>query len=285
MAGRKDDLSILKDKGFLQQRQDNMLSMRLKVVGGKVDAKTLRMIADASEKYGSGYIHLTTRQQIEIPFVKLEDAEVVSKDLEGQDVYGGSSGKKVRAIVACQGNSVCKHGLIDCQGLAIKIDGMYFGKPVPKKLKIAITGCPSACAKPQDNDLGIMGIRKPEQVLENCVGCGLCAKACKVGSISIHDGRSKIDNEICVLCGACIDVCRKHALRAERTGYTIFVGGSMGRRPKLGIRLVELVDEEQLFSILQRTFEYYTKEGLDGERLGELIERKGQETFREYVIR
>ena len=41
--------------------------MRLKVVGGKVDAGMLRAIADAAERYGSGYVHLTTRQQIEIP--------------------------------------------------------------------------------------------------------------------------------------------------------------------------------------------------------------------------
>ena len=103
MAEKKIDESSLKNKGFLPQRQENMFSMRLKVVGGRVDAKKLRAIADAAEKYGSVYVHLTSRQQIEIPFVKLEDAEKASSELEMQGIFGGSSGKKVRAIVACHG--------------------------------------------------------------------------------------------------------------------------------------------------------------------------------------
>jgi dissimilatory sulfite reductase (desulfoviridin) alpha/beta subunit len=284
MAEKKNDESSLKNKGFLPQRQENMFSMRLKVVGGRVDAKKLRAITDAAEKYGSGYIHLTSRQQIEIPFVKLEDAEKASSELEMQGIFGGSSGKKVRAIVACHGNNVCKYGLIDCQRLAYKIDEKYFGEPVPKKLKIAITGCPSACVKPQDNDFGIMGATKPQIFEENCIGCGSCQKACKMKAITITEEQVRIDREKCVLCGACIAACRKDVLRAEKIGYTIFVGGSMGRKPRHGIKIIELINEEQLFSILGKTIDYYRKESLDGERLGELLDRLGIEKYRGEII-
>ena len=225
MAEKKIDLSSLKSKGFLPQKQENMFSMRLKVVGGRVDAEKLREIADAAEKYGYGYIHITSRQQIEIPFVKLEDAEEASYELEKLGISGGSSGKKVRAVVACQGNTVCRYGLIDCQKLACRIDEKYFGEAVPKKLKIAVTGCPSACMRPQENDFGIMGTVRPEILEENCVGCKRCEKACKVGAITVLEDKAHIDTEKCILCGACIAACRKDALRAEKTGCTIFVGG------------------------------------------------------------
>jgi len=284
MAEKKIDESSLKNKGFLSQRQNNMFSMRLKVVGGTVDVKKLRAIADAAEKYGSGYIHLTSRQQIEVPFVKLENTEKASSELEMQGILGGSSGKKVRAIIACHGNTVCKYGLIDCQRLAYKIDEKYFGEPVPKKLKIAITGCPSACVKPPDNDFGIMGVTKPEILEENCIGCESCEKTCKMEAITIKEEKVMIDREKCVLCGACITACRKDALRAEKIGYTIFVGGSMGRKPRHGIKILELVSEEQLFSILEKTIDYYRKEGFDGERLGELFDRFGIEKYREEII-
>ena len=85
MSGKKIDVSLLKSKGFLPQRQENMFSMRLKVVSGNLDAKKLRAIADAAEKYGSGYIHITSRQQIEVPFVKLEDTEAARNELENID--------------------------------------------------------------------------------------------------------------------------------------------------------------------------------------------------------
>ncbi|AKB75121.1 Sulfite reductase-related protein [Methanosarcina lacustris Z-7289] len=284
MADKKIDLSSIKNKGFLPQRQEDMFSMRLKVVGGKVDAEKLREIADAAEKYGYGYVHITSRQQIEIPFVKLEDVEEASYELEKLGLSGGSSGKKVRAVVACQGNTVCRNGLIDCQKLACRIDKKYFGEAVPKKLKIAVTGCPAACMRPQDNDFGIMGTVKPEIFEENCVGCKRCEKACKVGAITVLEDKAHIDTEKCILCGACIAACRKDALRAEKTGCTIFVGGKAGRQPRHGTKLLELADEDQLFSILEKTFEYYRREGLDGERFGELLERLGIEKYREEVL-
>ena len=284
MAEKKIDLSSIKNKGFLPQRQEDMFSMRLKVVSGNVDAEKLREIADAAEKYGYGYVHITSRQQIEIPFVKLEDAEEASYELEKLGISGGSSGKKVRAVVACQGNTVCRNGLIDCQSLACRIDEKYFGEAVPKKLKIAVTGCPAACMRPQENDFGIMGTVKPEILEENCVGCKRCEKACKVGARTVLEEKAHIDSEKCILCGACIAACRKDALRAEKTGCTIFVGGKAGRQPRHGTKLLELADGEQLFSILEKTFEYYRREGLDGERFGELLERLGIEKYREEVL-
>lgn len=284
MNEKKVDEALLKSKGFLPQRQENMFSMRLKVVSGNLSAEKLRVIADAADKYGSGYIHITSRQQIEVPFVKLESAETANIELEKQGILGGSAGKRVRAVVACQGDRVCKNGLINCESIASKIDEKYFGEAVPKKLKIAVTGCPSACVRPQENDFGVMGTVKPEILEENCAGCKRCEKACKVGAIKVLEDKAHIDTEKCILCGACIATCRKDALRAEKTGCTIFVGGKAGRQPMQGIKLIELADEEQLFSILEKTFEYYRREGLDGERLGELIERLGIEKYRKEVL-
>lgn len=284
MNEKKIDESLLKSKGFLPQRQENMFSMRLKVVSGNLDVEKLRAIADAAEKYGSGYVHITSRQQIEVPFVKLEDAEAANKELEQQGISGGSIGKRVRAVVACQGDRVCKNGLINCESLASRIDEKYFGEAVPKKLKIAVTGCPSACVRPQENDFGVMGTVRPKTIEENCVGCKRCEKACKVGAIKVLDDKASIDTEKCILCGACIAACRKDALRAEKIGCTIFVGGKAGRQPMQGIKLLELADEEQLFSVLEKTFEYYIREGLDGERLGELIDRLGIDKYREEVL-
>lgn len=284
MNEKKIDESLLKSKGFLPQRQENMFSMRLKVVSGNLDVEKLRAIAAAAEKYGSGYVHITSRQQIEVPFVKLEDAEAANNELEKQGISGGSIGKRVRAVVACQGDRVCRNGLINCESLASRIDEKYFGEAVPKKLKIAVTGCPAACVRPQENDFGIMGTVRPKIVEENCVGCKLCEKACKVGAIKVLEDKASIDTEKCILCGACIAACRKDALKAEKTGCTIFVGGKAGRQPMQGIKLLELADEDQLFSVLEKTFEYYKREGLDGERLGELIERLGIDKYKEEVL-
>jgi dissimilatory sulfite reductase (desulfoviridin) alpha/beta subunit len=103
-------------------------------------------------------------------------------------------------------------------------------------------------------------------------------------AIKVLDDKASIDREKCILCGLCIAACRKDALKVEKTGCTIFVGGKLGRNPGHGTKLLELADEEQLFSILEKTFEYYRREGLDGERLGDLFDRLGFEKYRKEVL-
>jgi dissimilatory sulfite reductase (desulfoviridin) alpha/beta subunit len=66
-----------------------------------------------------------------------------------------------------------------------------------------------SCAKPQDNDFGIMGTTKPETLEENCVSCGRCEKVCKMGAISVKEEKARIVREKCVLCGPVLQPARK----------------------------------------------------------------------------
>jgi len=73
------DYSTLKKGGYMRQKQKNNFSLRLRVVGGNLTSKQLANIAEAAEKFGDGYVHLTSRQSVEIPFVKLESVEEIEK--------------------------------------------------------------------------------------------------------------------------------------------------------------------------------------------------------------
>ena len=63
----------------MRQKQKNHFSLRLRVVGGNLTATQLAKIAEVAEKFGDGHVHLTSRQSVEIPFVKLEQIEEVKK--------------------------------------------------------------------------------------------------------------------------------------------------------------------------------------------------------------
>ena len=69
------DYATLKAGGFMRQKQKDMFSMRLRVVGGTVTVQQLKAIAEAAEKFGHNYVHLTSRQGVEIPFIRLEEID------------------------------------------------------------------------------------------------------------------------------------------------------------------------------------------------------------------
>ena len=75
------DYSALKKGGFMRQKQKGHFSLRLQVVGGTLTAENLAKIQEVADKYGKGYVHLTSRQSIEIPFIKYEDIPEVKEEL------------------------------------------------------------------------------------------------------------------------------------------------------------------------------------------------------------
>ena len=118
----KVDYATLKKGGFMRQKQKNNFSLRVHVVGGNLTAKQVAKLAEVSEEYGHGYIHLTSRQSVEIPFIKLSQIEEVKAALAEGDVIPGICGPRVRTVTACQGSAVCASGCIDTYGLAKELD-------------------------------------------------------------------------------------------------------------------------------------------------------------------
>ncbi|AKB84730.1 4Fe-4S binding protein [Methanococcoides methylutens] len=285
MGNKTINYDRLKQGGFLRQRQkEDLFSMRLRVVGGQLTADQLRALADASEKYGRGEVHITARQGLEISYVPLDDAEDLLDELEKGDVYQGTCGPRVRGVVACQGNLICPRGLIDAEDIAKKIDEKYFAMELPGKFKFAVTGCPSSCMKPQENDLGVMGGLEPEWVNDKCTYCGLCQTVCPVDAIKVENGALEFYRDKCNLCGQCLLICPTEAWVKSREGYTVYVGGKVGKYPRLGVKLTELVDEDTLFRIIERSVEFFKIEATSGERFGDTIQRVGFEEFKAFVL-
>ncbi|NQT20551.1 MAG: 4Fe-4S dicluster domain-containing protein [Planctomycetes bacterium] len=277
MASQQYDIKELKAGGLMKQKEPDLFSIRLRVVGGRIDVAQLQVLAEVADKYGQGHVHLTTRQGVEIPYVNFKHVEALREHLAKAELEFGACGPRVRTITACQGEA-CSHGMIDCQKLAEKIDERVFGRSgLPHKFKVGITGCPNACIKPQENDLGIMGIAVKSFDEEACDRCSLCVHACPVpDTLSIEDEKLVFNEKNCVSCAACVAACPNDAWQIVGTGYTLFVGGKMGKRPRFGDRLsIQISDEDHLLRLLDEVIEWYAANGNKGERFGETIDRVG----------
>ena len=153
----KVDYAALKKGGFMRQKQKGCFSLRIAVVGGNLTAENIKTVAEVAEKYGHGYVHMTSRQGIEIPFIKVEDINVVKEKLAKGGVGTGVCGPRVRTVTACQGSEICPSGCIDTYTLAKELDERYFGRELPHKFKFGVTGCQNNCLKAEENDVGIKG--------------------------------------------------------------------------------------------------------------------------------
>lgn len=69
-------------RGVYGQRQPGVQMVRIKLPFGRVSPEQLMRIADVSDKYAHHNLHLTTRQDIQIHYVKLENAPKVWAELE-----------------------------------------------------------------------------------------------------------------------------------------------------------------------------------------------------------
>ena len=45
-------------------------------------------------------------------------------------------------------------------------------------------------------------------ILEKCVGCKMCVKACPFGAITMVEKKAVIELTKCTLCGACVKACK-----------------------------------------------------------------------------
>lgn len=134
------DYATLKKGGFMRQKQKNNFSLRLRVVGGNLTSVQLAKIAEVAEKFGDGHVHLTSRQSVEIPFIKLDQIDEVKAALGEGGVEPGVCGPRVRTVTSCQGEAICPSGCIDTYALAKELDDRYFARELPHKFKFGITG-------------------------------------------------------------------------------------------------------------------------------------------------
>lgn len=279
----KIDYASLKKGGFMRQKQKGYFSLRVQVVGGNLTAENIKAIADVSEKYGKGYVHMTSRQGIEIPFINFDNIEEVRAQLADGGVKPGVCGPRVRTVTACQGNAVCPSGCIDSYDIAQKLDSHYFGRELPHKFKFGVTGCQNNCLKAEENDVGVKGGMRVKWVSDKCINCGVCEKACREGAIKCTVTEVIVDQSKCTYCGRCAKACPTDAWDTK-SGFIVSFGGLFGNHIYKGENLLPLIeDEDTLFRVTDAAIGFFEDYANPGERFRLLLQRVGEDEFRKRI--
>lgn len=146
-------------QGIYGQRQDGVNMVRTKLSTGRMTADQLLCLADFADKYSNKILHVTTRQDIQFHYVKIDDVPNGLKDLADHDLTTREAcGNTVRNVTACHKAGTCKEEVFDVAPYGKAITKYLLRhtltQNLPRKFKISLGGC-RGCGLGPIHDIGL----------------------------------------------------------------------------------------------------------------------------------
>jgi sulfite reductase (ferredoxin) len=155
---------------------------RIKIPFGALNPQQMLVLADLAEEYSDSICHITTRQDVQLHYVHIEDTPSIFRRLAAVGITTREAcGNSVRNVTACPLAGVCHTETFDVTPYAKACAYYLLGHPdtqdFGRKFKIAFSGCAqNACALVSLHDLGgIAAIRDGKRGFALYVGGGLGA--------------------------------------------------------------------------------------------------------------
>jgi sulfite reductase (ferredoxin) len=136
--------------------------VRIKIPFGAISAQQLEVMAECAEEYSDDILHVTTRQDIQLHFVHIDDTPDMFRRLAAVGITTKEAcGNSVRNVTACPEAGVCSTEAFDVTPYAKAITYFLLGHPdtqdFGRKFKIAFSGCADeACGLAKMHDIGLV---------------------------------------------------------------------------------------------------------------------------------
>lgn len=238
--------------------------IRIKVPGGEITPEQLEKIASLSEAFSIGSAHVSTRQNIQLHWVQLEDVSEVMRGLvEVGLTTREACGNTVRNVMCSHFAGVCANEAFDATPYAKAIARFLLRNPMcqnlPRKFKINFACCDSH---------GLVRI----------ADIGLVPAVKKVPSSSSPSSspsstQTTEENE------------RSDTIR----GFKIYLGGGLGAASFIGHLLEDFTPEERILATCMATIRLFDRHGnrenMARNRMRYLVHEMGWEKFQRMVLK
>jgi len=158
--------AIRLQQGVYGQRQPDVNMLRIKVPGGRLTAQQLGVIGEVTAEFSQHRIaHLTTRQSIQIHYIPLVRMPEAMRRLAAVGMTTREAcGNTIRNMTACALAGVCPKERVDVnthlQGATLHFLRNPLNQQLPRKFKIAFSGCEADCAQSLLHDCGVIATEK-----------------------------------------------------------------------------------------------------------------------------
>ncbi len=153
--------------GTYAQRQDGVQMQRIKIPGGYLTADQLTRLADTADKYASGFIHFTTREDAQVYYLQLEDTPNLLRALQEVGITTREAcGNTVRNITACYRAGVSHTEVFNVYPYTNALFRFLLrnkhNQNMGRKMKFAFEGCTEDHSALAFHDLGFQAVTREE---------------------------------------------------------------------------------------------------------------------------
>jgi ferredoxin-nitrite reductase len=175
------EVERLKWVGIYPQKQGgDAFMMRIKVPGGVLKHEQARVIGKIAADFANGpipnphfgnnFLDLTTRQDVQMHWIKMGDVPEIWRRLEEVGVTTVQAcGDSARNVLCCPVSGLGREEAIDAYPVAQAISNYFTGNReyanLPRKFKMSVTGCLEDCAQAEINDIGMLPAEREDGTL------------------------------------------------------------------------------------------------------------------------
>lgn len=140
--------------------------MRIKIPFGGLNTTQMETLADLAEEYSDDILHVTTRQDLQLHYIHIDDTVDLMRRLGAVGITTREAcGNSVRNVTACPLAGVCNTESFDVtpysRALARFLLGHEDAQDFGRKVKIAFSGCrDEACGLVNMHDIGAIGVTR-----------------------------------------------------------------------------------------------------------------------------
>lgn len=169
-------------RGVYGQRQPGVQMIRIKLPYGRITADQLIRIADLSDKFATGNLHATTRQDIQLHYVKLADSPQLWADLEDAGItLKEACGNTVRNVTGSARAGIDPLEPFDITSYAHAIFDYFLRNPIcqdmGRKFKISLSSSEKDSAYGYMHDVGLVArMQEGKRGFKVMLGGGLGAQ-------------------------------------------------------------------------------------------------------------
>ncbi|MPZ14203.1 MAG: ferredoxin--nitrite reductase [Chloroflexi bacterium] len=145
---------------FFRRHIPGFFMLRIRIPNGIATSAQVRAVASVASDFARGEVDLTTRQQFQVRWYRIESAPAMLERLAAVDIDTRQTGMdNIRNVMGCPLAGITTHELLDAspvvRAFTQRIVGNQEFSNLPRKFNVTITGCVDNCVHLETQDIGM----------------------------------------------------------------------------------------------------------------------------------